>query len=118
MVTKLEEPRLELARLGGSLVTAILLSSASPAQRTFPENVWNKEYKGEAAQVCISPLTMSASESLVTRIESPLLQTQNGERTSLGRRLMELRTRALASGMRTSSRDEILEEIRNEREER
>ena len=118
MVTFPEEPKLELTRLGGSLVTVILLSAASPTQVTYPDYTWNNKERVDATQICISPSTISASDALVTRIESQPLLENNGARTLLGRRLMELRTRALAAGMRASSRDEILEELRNDREER
>lgn len=78
--------------------------------------------KGEEISFHIHPLGESETRSSVTTLSfSEELEEEKSEeyvpRTPLGKRLFEIRKRAIAAGMKLLSMEEILEEVRRRRRE-
>ena len=103
------------SQLGGGLAKILLLSIVSAPLREASGGSWNSAKESDRPSPRFSQAPSSAG--VVAWREPTLLQVPGEARTSLWQKLSALRAQALAAGMRTLSRDEILAEIRQERGE-
>lgn len=67
--------------------------------------------------VFISPLEQERSTFQACRVTPSRWESDFVPRTALGKKLLDLRNRAIASGIRLLSEDEVLEEVRRRRGE-
>jgi hypothetical protein len=67
--------------------------------------------------VCISPLEQERTTFQATRVTPCHWESDFVPRTALGRKLLDLRNRAIAAGIRLLTEDEVLEEVRRRRGE-
>lgn len=67
--------------------------------------------------VVSSPITQGSSTSQLTRVSSSRWDAVFKPRTALGKRLHDLRAKAVAAGMKLLSEEEVLEEVKRRRGE-
>lgn len=67
--------------------------------------------------VCIVPVAEQSSTCQTTQVSLSRWEREFTPRTELGRKLYALRMRAIASGMKLLSQDEVLEEVKRRRGE-
>lgn len=112
MIRETVERSAYLSGLGGGVVSLVLLWQASDPE---PSPLKRPGKSAEKPYVLFSQ--PSSGSGQVSWREADLSLPAREGRTPLWRKLMALRAQALAGGMPTKSRDEILVEMRKERGE-
>lgn len=93
------------------------VTGTSPLEPTFPIAMPGLAEKNPVWISFVLPLGLEESSYQVTEIIPLGAQKEFVPRTALGRKLLSLRQRAIASGMQLLSEDEVLAEVRRRRGE-
>ena len=93
------------------------VTAISPVESTFPIQMLGLSGKNPVWISFELPLGLEEGSCQVTEVISLDEHKKFVPRTALGRKLLSLRKRAIASGMRLLSEDEVLEEVRRRRGE-
>lgn len=109
-----------------TLTNEILGRMSTGATLPLSSDVWSSiiEWRSDAVYkalspwvACVYPVSKEKSTSRAIEVMPSDWEAEFIPRTLLGKRLMALRTKAIAAGMRLLSEEEVLEEVRRRRGE-
>jgi hypothetical protein len=102
----------------GSMSTGVLFPPPLVSLSDLCEPVPDSDYNRFPAWIALEyPINSAKSTNQATRVTQVEWELEYVPRTAFGRKLVELRNKALAAGMRLFSEEEVLEEVKRRRGE-